>query len=145
MKAFKNCLAAAVVLFVAGCGDPVSPPLPPLLQGATSGGGGNYLCNGDPTGRRHGPEETAHSPEIVARLQKAFPTGSSTAKLIESLKEQGFAFHGPCSSDNVAYASFSQAGGNGITAMAASAEVYWKDDGKGHLVWTTGNISFLGL
>jgi hypothetical protein len=88
--------------------------------------------------------ETAHSPEIVAKLRKQFPAGSSAAALESALLTQGFKME-ICNMPNVKRATFSQTGGNGITSMSAFANVTWKTNASGQIVWTTGNISFLGL
>ena len=141
--------ASVVCSLVTSCGDTPSPPLPPLLKGATGGGGGDFLCNplpNDMRGKMSGetPETVAQSPEIVARLRKSFPTGSPASALESTLVNQGFKLEA-CSSQNVKRATFSQTGGNGITAMSAFASVTWKTDATGQIVWTTGNIGFRGL
>jgi hypothetical protein len=143
---FRTLIAALTLCFaLSACGDPVSRPLPPLLQGASTTGGTNSLCE-----RRQGkgstPETASHSPEIVQRLRRDFPVGSAAAKLREALSRQGFSIHDACSPDkSVSWAEFRQSGGNGITAMPAYGTVYWKQDQAGRLVWATGDIAFTGL
>jgi hypothetical protein len=132
-------------LILGGCGEPLNPPLPPLLEGASTTGGSNFLCEQGPE-RGSTPETASHSPEIVQRLRHDFPTGSQASNLRAVLLRQGFSVHDACSPDkSVSWAEFRQRGGNGITAMAAFGTVYWKQDGNGRLIWTTGDIAFTGL
>jgi hypothetical protein len=141
----KIFLTLAAGITAGGCGAPLSPPLPPLFEGAHTTGGSNSLC--EPEGRQGSTPETAsHSPEIVQRLRRDFPPGTPTARLREALARQGFRLHEPCSPDgSIRWAEFRQSGGNGITAMAAFGTVYWKEDNAGRVVWTTGDIAFTGL
>jgi hypothetical protein len=141
----KTLFTLAASIASGGCGAPLSPPLPPLLEGAHSTGGSNSLCE---PGGRHGstPETASHSPEIALRLRREFPPGTPAARLREALARQGFRLHEPCSPDgSIRWAEFRQSGGNGITAMAAFGIVYWKENDAGRLVWATGDISFIGL
>lgn len=127
------------------CGEPVRPPLPPLLQGASSTGGSNSLCELG-QGKGFTPETASHSPEIVLRLRRDFPVGSQAKHLREALSRQGFLIHDACSPDkSVSWAGFRQNGGNGVTTMAAFGSVYWKSDEAGRIVWTTGDIGYTGL
>ena len=135
-------LAAAFAL--SACGKP-NPPLPPLLQDATTTGGTTDLCGGG-QGQGSTPETASHSPEMVHRLRHDFPAGTAAAGLREALSRQDFTVHPACSPDkSISWAEFRQHGGNGITAMSAFGTVYWKEDPAGRLVWTTGDISFTGL
>ena len=138
-------LIVAGCLFLSGCGSP-SPKLPPLLLGATTTGGSNFLCEG---GNEQGsvPETASRSPEIVARLRAGYPPGSPASKLRTSLSKQGFAIHDGCSADkSVSWAEFRQHRSNGVgTYTAAFGTVYWKQDAVGRLVWTTGDIAYTGL
>lgn len=128
-----------------GCGEPLRPRLPPLLQGASTTGGSNFLCE-QGQGQGSTPETASHSPEIVQRLRQDFPQGTLAARLRAALSRQGFAIHDACSPDrSISWAEFRQRGGNGITRMAAFGTVYWKEDKAGRLVWTTGDIAFTGL
>ena len=145
LMAFRTLTAVLASCVLGACGDAVSPPLPPLLQGASTTGGSNFLCE---QGRGPGssPETASHSPEIVQRLRRDFPVGSSATRLREVLSGQGFSIHDACSHDkSVSWAEFRQNGGNGITAMPAFGTVYWKQDQAGRLVWTTGDIAFTGI
>jgi hypothetical protein len=134
-----------ILLVVVACGSEPSPPLPPLLEGASNTGGSNSLCEPD-GGEGSTPETASYSPEIVARLKRDFPVGTPAVKLRDALEKQGFEIRDGCSPDkSVSVAIFRQSGGNGITAMAAFGSVYWKQDKAGRLVWTTGDIAFTGL
>ena len=142
-------LGAVVVLAAstAACewGEPVTPPLPPLLQGARTTGGSNSLCEG---GERPGstPETASHSPEVVQRLRRHFPPGTSAARLREELERQGFEVHEGCSPDgSIGWAQFRQSGGNGITVMAGHGTVYWKEDQAGRIVWATGDVGYTSI
>jgi hypothetical protein len=134
------------MLLVAGCEAP-SPPLPPLLVGASSTGGPNYLSEpyAPPPDTRGATTETAaHSPEIVARLGREYPQGTAADKLRSSLLHQGFEIQRCPWNPSLYFARFDQTGGNGITSMAASAIVIWKIDDAARIVWATGDIGFRG-
>jgi hypothetical protein len=141
--AFRMLIPLSAALALIACERP-APPLPPLLQGATTTGG-----TFDPCGRGGSPgstpETAAHSPEIVERLRRDFPAGTSAARLRDSLSRQGFTIRDCPLDRSVAWAEFRQHGGNGITAMAAMGTVFWKQDRAGRLVWTTGDIAFSGV
>jgi hypothetical protein len=115
------------------------------MESAHTTGGSNSLC--DPgSGEGSTPETASHSPEMVKRLKRYFPVGTTSKSLREWLVKQGFTLKGPCSSDgSISWAWFQQSGGNGITAMPAFGSVYWKEDASGNLVWVTGDIGFTGL
>jgi hypothetical protein len=135
----------SLLLAPSACGEAPTPPLPPLLEDATTTGGSIALCEAD-GGVGSTPDTASHSPEIVARLKRAFPPGSAAADLRRSLRRQGFALHDRCSRDgSVSWAEFRQRGGDGVTSMAALGTVFWREDPAGRLVWTTGDIAFRGL
>jgi hypothetical protein len=125
---------AAIILTLAltGCDffSPPKPPLPPLLRNATTTGGSNLLCeeNGfrDRMGAGSTPETASHSPEITARLRRAFPVGSNAAILRRELVAQGFEIVGCEPDPTISFATFDQTGGNGITTMSAFGIVFWK-------------------
>ena len=131
------------------CGEPLDPPLPPLLQGASSTGGSNFLCEPDLVSEGvegTTPDTVSHSTEIVGRLNSAFPRGSLAKLLRQSLADQGFEIHDACSPDgSVSFPIFRQRGGNGITSYPAFGTVFWREDELGRLVWSTGDIAFTGL
>jgi len=129
-----------LALLASGCSEKPSPPLPPLLQNASPGGGTENLCKG--TGPGSSPQTAAQSPEIVDRLRTAFPAGSPAVRLRTELARQGFHIDAPCSSDaSIHSAAFRQVGGLG----SAFGLIVWKEDGEGRLVWTSGNIQYRDL
>lgn len=132
-------LLAQMFLPVLGCLAACQDDLPPLIRGATTGNGGmTYDC-----GRDAPPlsESTlSRSPEITERLSQAFATSSSSEKLRSSLKEQGFELMGPCSTDgSVSWAQFRKNGNEVV------ANIYWRENPSGQLIWTFGNIYFTFL
>lgn len=146
IMAMKSIVTLALVCSaLSACGESLSPPLPPLLKGATSTGGANFLC-AQGQGQGSTPDTVSHSPEMVQRLEREFPVGSQASELRNALSRQGFVIHDACSPDkSISWASFSQTGGNGITVMAAFGKVHWKEDEAGRIVWTTGDTAFRGL
>jgi hypothetical protein len=125
-----------LVLLLASCGGQSS--LPPLIRGATSGGGTDTLC--EQAGPGSTPETAAHSPEIAERLAQAFPRGSPVAGLRQSLVRQGFELQGPCSPDgSVSWAQFRRNGNEVV------ANIYWREAADGRIMWTTGNVYFTFL
>lgn len=146
MSISKSFGLAISLVALASCAVPLSP-LPPLLQGASSTGGSKFLCQSWPSEWGGSTPETAsHSPEIVERLTRDFPPGSSAARLRESLLRQGFTLHEACSPDGrVSWAEFLQRGGDQVWAPPAFGTVHWREDGAGRLVWTTGDVVFSGI
>lgn len=136
----------AFTFLATGCAP--SPTLPPLLRDAHTTGGSNFLCDVDMV--RRGtvgttPDTVSHSPEIVGRLGHDFPAGSSAASLSSYLRQQGFTLHRCVSDRTIGYALFSQEAGSAILSYPASASIFWKADGRGRLIWTTGDIGYHGL
>ena len=141
----KNLLAvAAACVVVSACGQP-SHELPPLLLGATTTGGSNFLCEGR-NQQGSNPGTTSHSPEIVARLRAGYPPGAAAAVLRSRLSRDGFTIHDACSADkSVSWAEFRQWRSNGVaTYQALFGTVYWKQDKVGHLIWATGDVAYTG-
>jgi hypothetical protein len=133
------------LLYVSSACSSPSPPLPPLLQNATTTGGVIDLCEPKtfkPGSEGTTPDTVSHSPEIVARLNRDFPAGSSSDYLKTALLQMGFSMI-PCPGSLAA--RFDQTGGNGITSMRASAVIIWKADAEGRILWTTGDIGYTGL
>lgn len=109
-------------------------PLPPLVRGARSVGATSYDCEQDVVPRSNAT--FARSPQINERLSKYFPTGSQSKLLRNSLVRQGFQLQGRCSADHsISWARFRR-GGDRIV------KVYWREDKKGRLLWTFGNVRF---
>lgn len=140
---FRAFAILGLVGMATACFSP-SPPLPPLLQNATTTGGTTDLC--EPVSLPRGsagttPETVSHSPEIVARLNRDYPPGSSSDRLQTALIKMGFRMIS-CQGSHAA--RFDQTGGNGITSMRASALIIWRADTEGRIVWTTGDIGYTG-
>ena len=132
-------LFTLMLLPVLGCLPACQDDLPPLIRGATTGVGGiAYDCGRDAIPLSE--STLSRSPEITERLSQTFPPRSSSANLRSSLKEQGFEMMGPCSVDgSVSWAQFRKNGNEVV------ANIYWREDSSGRLVWTFGNVYFTFL
>jgi len=87
----------------------------------------------------------AISPELDARLKQQFPPGTSEQALVNALMSQGFKRVGSCHTDaSIQQASFSKPG-TGILPYDIGADVYWKHDDRGRIVWTKGLVQYSGL
>jgi len=127
--------------------SPLDPPTPPLLEGAEAAGGWwNGGCAPDPElqkFQRNSPE--ALSPTIERNLLREFPPGTPEANLRRSLITQGFEFDAPCREDqSIHRARFVQRGGGFFGPYPAAAEIAWKVDARDKIVWTKGNVGYLG-
>lgn len=139
LQEMRNWAFLLCALGVAGC----SLPMPPLLRGATAAGGGWY--GGCPPANEverqsmAGPE--AISPELNQRLNAQFPDGTPATKLVSALVSQGFAQTAPCANDKtIRHAVFR--GGRSI--FETWAEVAWKEDSDGRIVWVKGSVAYTG-
>lgn len=138
-------LPLAAVL-MAACSAPLRPATPPLLAKATSLG--SWDSQGCPA-RAHDlsakyPE--AHSPQMEARLAKAFPPGAAESRLIAALEQQGFRPDRACDNDpSIHRALFLQSGGSGYGPLPARARVAWKVDRAGRILWTKADVVYLGF
>ena len=128
---------------IAACSEQ-SPPLPPLLQDATTTGGITDLCEDNDAG----PVEpvtnattVSHSPEVVERLERDFPRGSKSEDLKAALLQMGFEMQ-PCS--GAFAARFDQAGGDETSSTQVTSTIVWKANPDGRIVWTTGDIAYTG-
>ena len=140
-----GCITVLGALF-AGWPGP-KPSLPPILRNVTAGGGWWGACPPETpnaeTARKGRP--LAISPELDERLSQAFPPGSSEKRLVDTLQAQGFELLSPCNGDtSIHLAAFNQHGG-GVVAYPITANVYWKVDGQGHIMWTRGFVRYLAL
>ncbi|WP_375394990.1 hypothetical protein [uncultured Sphingomonas sp.] len=117
-----------------------TPPLPPLLIGATARGGRFYGC--EATERI---QSYPQSPEIADRLKSLAPIGSSSIELQAALRAQGFSGGIPCTNaPHILHTDFRQERGGGLT-YAAAATIWWAVDDDGRIVWTNGQIFYSGL
>jgi hypothetical protein len=123
------------------------PPLPPLLQNVTAGGGWWGACPPDTPNAAAAQEgrPLAISPELDHRLAESFPLGSSETKLLDMLRTEGFELLPPCKVDaSIHVAEFTQHGG-GVLAYPMTADIYWKVDEHGDILWTKGFVRYLAL
>ena len=87
-----------------------------------------------------GPE--AISPELNERLIAQFPQGTPATKLVSALLSQGFAQTAPCASDATIHHAVFRGGGHFL--IETWAEVAWKQDAYGRIVWTKGFVAYTG-
>jgi hypothetical protein len=113
--------------------------LPPLVKGATvTGGGQGYDCEMGATPASD--PRFNFSPEIIERLRKQFPPGSSSAALRSALVLQGFKLHGPCSPDHsISFAQFR------LNKNEVVANVFWREQSDGQIIWTFGDVGYTFL
>ena len=120
--------------------------LPPLLKGATAGGGNGDLCELASVPNASG---YATSPELGARLSKQFPIGSPASHLQAELERQGFKLApAPCGGNlsvKRATGTFPDAIRLESFQYQMDADVYWSADSTGRITWTAGHVSFMGL
>lgn len=137
---------AVTVLAGSAAASELNPPTPPLLQGAVAGGG--CSAGGCPPNSALGdraPGE-AHSSNVVQRLAREFPPGTAEEKLLTALREQGFQVITPCEGDPTIHrAVFAQKGGGGLWGpYPIFANIAWKIDGLGRIVWSKANVAYTG-
>ena len=134
----RNLFILAVLLILSSCNAVRQSDLPPLIFGATSRGGVSFDCrlNEPATSDRN----LAASPEILERLRKSFPLGSSSAVLRSALVKQGFKLMGSCSPDGtISWAQFRKNGNEVV------ASIFWREDQNGKLAWYLGDIAYTWL
>ncbi|MCX4164353.1 MULTISPECIES: hypothetical protein [Paraburkholderia] len=85
------------------------------------------------------------SPELDARLNAGFPPGTDDLKLKRTLTEQGFRVDGACKTDGSIHIAGFFRKGVGLLSYDVSAQIYWKVDQVGHIVWTKGFVMYIGL
>ncbi len=115
------------------------PPTPVLLRGVGAGGGYASAC---PPLRPDA--KLALSPELNVRLLREFPPGTAEAHLLEELVKMGFSRPRACEGDSTTRSAFFQQHGGSLRHFAMAANVFWKVDDSGVLVWTKGFVSFDG-
>ena len=87
----------------------------------------------------------ARSPEVESRLADQFPPGTPEEDLKASLANQGFRPALACDNDpSIHRATFSQRGGGFYGPYPAYAEVAWKVDADGKIVWTKAVVLYTG-
>lgn len=138
----------AGLLAVSGCREPLTPSTPPLLEKVTAAGG--WWNGGCPPkdkleADRWKPSEEALSPELMARLSGQFPVGSPASRLEQNLKQQGFIVRRPCNEiPTIRVGEFRQSGGGLDGPYPIWAQVAWKQDATGKIMWTKGTVAFTG-
>jgi hypothetical protein len=115
-------------------------PPPPLLAGASGGNLGD--CS--ELVERPGP---GVSPELEQRLSQRFPAGSPEAALVAALAEQGFGASMACPNNpsvrSAWYAPPQR--DSGPWPAEVYAEVFWKVNDQGSIVWTHGYVRWMSL
>jgi hypothetical protein len=140
-------IGGTVVLVIFGGWFGPKPPLPALLRNVTAGGGWWGAC--PPDTEQEAREQLGHtlalSPELNQRLVQSFPSGSSEKRLSDALSAQGFELLPSCKNDSsIRVAAFNQHGG-GLFLPPIVANVFWKVDEAGNIVWTKGFVRYVAL
>jgi hypothetical protein len=145
-------LAALAILYVAFnpyillvfFTKPLKPATPLLLVDATAGD--QLICpprNADEAILARPPQ--AGSPQVESRLAHQFPAGAEETRLVATLRAQGFTLVQECDNDPVIHgARFSQDGGGFWGPYPVNADVAWKVDGAGKIMWTKANVAYTG-
>jgi hypothetical protein len=145
-------LAALAIIYVAAnphvllvfSTKPLNPPTPPLLAGAQAGD--QLICP-----PHNSTEEILARPpqkgssEVEARLARQFPAGVDAGGLVATLRTQGFSFDDECDNDPTIHgAQFVQGGGGFWGPYPVNADIAWKADRAGKIVWTKANVAYTG-
>jgi hypothetical protein len=143
MRASATISTAIVLLAVTGCGEPLKPPTPDILQKVDASGGRWGGCpskNAIKEGIIAGPE--AVSLKLTKRLTQQFPPGTNSNNLRRYLDREHFQALPPCESDpSIRQMVFSQRGGN-IGSYPVFAVITWKEDTHGNIVWAKGSAAY---
>ena len=134
----RHTLAGALLVVVTSC----SSPLPPILQGASSASGWSDGCP-QPAGDVKMP--LALSPELDARLHERYPPGTPASKLVSDLHNWQFVDSKSCANDPTVQSAYYDEPKGPLTFYSMFANVYWKVDTGGRIVWTEGFVAFSGL
>jgi hypothetical protein len=128
------------LLFLTGIFINSCKALPLLLRNASSPGG---YADGCPRPKWDSTSPLAVSPEINERLRRSFPPGTPARKLSAELIKEGFSIDAPCTDDNtIKIASYTE---KHYFLYQAYANIYWKVDSSGNIVWAEGFIEYEGL
>jgi hypothetical protein len=121
----------------------LNPPTPPLLKHARVGGGSDGDC--PPRGNENFRGPQSGSRDVEERLATQFAPGTAEQKLIGALQEQGFKLIAPCDNDpQIHRAIFRQEGGSFLGPFPVFANIAWKIDDLGNVVWTKAFIAYSG-
>ena len=120
---------------------PLKPPTPPLLVGVSS-----MRTRAHHSGCPPWDADDLHNPgSIEDRVERTFPAGTPQTEVVSSLSRQGFKIEPVCASDpTIAYATFIQSGGGFYGPYPAFAEVTWKVDPTGRVIWASGSVAYTG-
>ena len=119
-------------------------PLPSLLVGARSASGNYDGCPQAPSRWADPHPGSGASPNLTARLTRAFPPGSDAKRLSSSLAAQGFKPSRGCQTDpSVRFAIYDRPG-DLRAIFQTHAVVYWKVDAGDRIAWTRGFVSYTG-
>ena len=120
---------------------PLKPPTPPLLMGA-----GSMRTRVHHSGCPPWDAYDLDNPgSIEDRVERTFPAGTPQKEVVSSLSRQGFKIVAACASDpTITYATFSQSGGGLYGPYPAYADVTWKVDRMGRVIWASGWVAYTG-
>ena len=135
-----------VAAFAAFAGEGLTPPTPPLLKDAQAEGGwASGGCPAHPYEVAFAKDREARSPNVEERLAQQFPSGTSEQELVLALQRQGFELTPPCDNDTqIHHAVFRQKGGAIWGPYPMFANIAWKIDELGHIVWTKAFVAYTG-
>ena len=144
LGSLKPAVRLAGALMVSGCSN-ANEELPAILHGVSAGSGYSSACPTPKAEEASSVRKLAISPELDQRLLEAFPPGTTEESLTSFLLKQGFSFNGSCDTDPlVRHASFNLKA-KGFLRYSTHAQVFWRVDADGRVVWTKGFAGFTGL
>ena len=120
-------------------------PLPPLLVGARAASGNYDGCPEAPSRWADPHPGSGASPNLTARLARAFPPGSDAGRVSSTLAAQGFEPSGACQTDpSVRFAIYDDPPGHLRGIFETHAVVFWKADAADRILWTRGFVAYTG-
>ena len=135
---------ASTAAALTACAERLSPPTPPLLQGATASSGRGGGCPPHPF-EVSARLPDAHAVQVEARLARDFPAGTPEEALRAALMRQGFQPETSCDNDPTIHrARFHQDGGGLFGPYPAFSTIAWKVDGEGRILWTQADLMYIG-
>ena len=143
-RSFPSAALLAGTLIVSGCSN-ANEEFPAILHGVSAGSGHSSACPPRMAEEAMSIRKLAISPELDQRLLEAFPPGTTEESLTSFLLKQGFSFNGSCDTDPlVRHASFNLKA-KGFLMYSTHAQVFWRVDADGRVVWTKWFAGFTGL
>jgi hypothetical protein len=136
-----------MVAFAVFAGEGLAPPTPSLLKDAQAKGGWDSGgCPAHPNEAAFAKDGEAISPNVEKRLVQQFPAGTPEQELVLALQRQGFELIPPCDNDiQIHRAVFRQKGGGILGPYPMFANIAWKIDELGRVVWTKAFVAYTGL